>query len=321
MKNHTKHLCFSLLFIFVVSFAVAEQTTTAAVQDFGNLGADILDTELLTVTPTELNFGNVELGSVAYAQVELLSSVDLTITSMTIPGSTDYTITSMLFPPFDLMPDVPQVLEIAFAPSIADEITGNLEIMYGIGNMKQVPLEGFGFDPPPMLDLPYYYDFGDITIGGQGDVADISITLSSEWLAYHSTGEITSISISGDPCFVLGAITDATTYAAVTLPTELGPSGMLNVSISCNPTSEGGVYGMLDVLCGDGRTYSVNLYATGMLPEPLIEISPDYVILNAVEGSSDTGMFYVKTLVLGCWNFGWMKACLPGLALARWLAM
>lgn len=305
MRDRAKHFWFSLLFIFVVSFAVAEQTTVAAGFDFGDVGVDILDTELLSVYPSELDFGEVIVEDTSYDQVLLSASEEIVITSLSIIGSSAYSIVATpVMPPYTIGPSSGMPVQIAFEPTAIAEYNAILEITYGIGNLKQVVLHGFGVDPTPMLDLYGYYYFGEV--GEAGASTDFEVSLSPDWMSDHLTGEVISVSVVGDPCFAIGTITNITTSSAVTIPFELGYTDILNIPITCTPTystPEDELNAELRVFCEDGRTYIIYLSAIGRMFDPSIEVSPPYVMINAVEGSIGTGVFYVKNTGGGVLDF------------------
>ena len=297
MSNRTKHLWFCLLFVFILSFAQAEQTTTSTKFDSGNTDVDVLSTEQLTIYPHELHFDEVQMGEIAIDEVELSSSWGITIASLSIWGSS-FSISNLPDMPLTITPDTPISLAIEFAPTIVGEFNGILEITSITGYTRYVALQGFGIDlPAVMIALPNSYDFGDVPVGSVEATTTIYVSLTPEWVALNGTGSIYSIDIDEYYSFIVGDISNTTTSQTVSIPVELSATDVLSIPIICSPMDEEDLYGELKISCEDGMTHTMYLSATGVKPGPRIEMFPNPVIIEVVEGSTSSGEFYVK-------NFG-----------------
>ncbi len=299
MKNRAKRLCLCLFVIFLVSFAQAKQTTTPAQLDAGNVGTDILNTELLSIYPTTIEFGDVDLGSLGMGELVLSSSRMLRITSLSISGSSNYTIPNMPALPYILTPAAELVLAIEFAPLSVAEFNGILEITHDAGAPQQVSLHGFGVDlsPPMITTYETDYDFGEVPVGSYDYTANFYVSLTPEWVALHGTGTIYSIDIDNNYNFFVDSISNMETFEQVETPIVLSATDELSILVVCSPMDEGDVFGELNITCEDGISHTIYLSATGVRPGPRIEVLPNPVIINVLAGSVGTGEFYVK-------NFG-----------------
>ncbi|MCB5272136.1 MAG: PKD domain-containing protein [Candidatus Cloacimonetes bacterium] len=301
MKNRTKHLWFSLFIILVVSFAQAQQTATPT-------GVNFRDRDMLTVYPSFIEFGNVGVGSVGMDEITISSSpaATMTLTSLTIGDSASCTISNMPTLPYAVVHPDELVLAIEFAPLTIGEFEGTVELSFELGYSRQVYLHGFGVEPPPpMIALPTTpYDFGEVPVYSYDLSTSIDVSLTPEWLALHTTGDIYGIYLTAQeqyPSFSLGAITNTTTSQTFSLPLvapiALNATDELSIEVNCSPADMGEVASELSITCEDGVTHTMYVTATGVMPGARIELSPDNITINVVAGESNTGGFYIK-------NFG-----------------
>jgi centrosomal CEP192-like protein len=109
----------------------------------------------LTVAPTELDFGEVELGSTSDVQTvtvanEGTASFVLGVLDLAGPGATEFAVadTSTCAEELELEPDESCSVDLAFSPGVEGERTAALEVQTGGGASSRVDLTGTGTAPP-----------------------------------------------------------------------------------------------------------------------------------------------------------------------------
>ncbi|MDD2231141.1 MAG: PKD domain-containing protein, partial [Candidatus Cloacimonetes bacterium] len=299
MKNRTKHLWFSLFIIFIASFAQAQQATAPT-------GVDFRETEVLTIYPNILLFGNVGVGSIGIDEIVISCADVVSIVSVSIGDTANCTISNLPPLPYTLTNPEELVLAIEFAPTSIGYFEGFLEVMLSTGHSKSIYVGGYGVEPPiMMIALPADpYDFGEVPVNSFDISTSIDLSLTPEWLALHTTGDIYGIYLTAQeqyPSFSLGTITNTTTTQTYALPLitpiVLTATDELSIQVNCSPDDLGTVASTLNISCEDGVTHTMYVVAAGVMPGARIELSPASLSIDVVAGESNTGGFYVK-------NFG-----------------
>jgi len=135
----------------------------------------------IEVLPGSVDFGTVTIGTRRSAQVMIRNtgSSDLTVSSLTVTGSTDFRTNTDLVPPFVVRPGRTEWVQVDFIPSAATRMTATLDIASDDPDPGQslvmVPLEGIGQPGTPDIDVtPLTIDFGVVTEGtSAGDFVTI----------------------------------------------------------------------------------------------------------------------------------------------------
>ncbi len=121
------------------------------------------ESKTLKVTPTKLDFGDVNLGEKFDIEVTLKNKFgkDVTISNLDISGSADYMIISGGTVPFSLINNDEHKFTIAFEPSTGGQITATLIITHDASvKTKEVEIKGVGV-PVARIELSdTTFDFG-----------------------------------------------------------------------------------------------------------------------------------------------------------------
>lgn len=213
----------------------------------------------LTVTPTELDFDQVALGSEAtlsftVANTGPVDAVGLQLTvldaapaAFTISGG-DCTVGFVLAPGEDCN------VEVTFTPESAGSLSGTVEVVSSDGQSVDVTMTGEGVQLPGTLAVDVgLLDFGDVLIGEQ---SVLSFQVSNAAPAGALALGLDTLALSGaDSFMIVGGDCDAGT-------TVLQPGDQCGVEVQFSPDVSGQVQGTVN-LGGDGQSVQVSLDGRG----------------------------------------------------------
>lgn len=240
----------------------------------------------LSIAPSTVNFGSVEVGSTTDAQVATLSSVGTAPVDVTGIGgaSAPFALVGGDCPavPFSLAPTETCTLAYDFAPIQAGAAQQTIPITSNAASAS-VQLIGQGVLVPVLSVTPSALDFGEVEVGASAETQAVT-------LASTGTGPV-----------VVSAIVEATAPFARTGGTCAGSSFTLEPTESCTliygfaPASVG-TFDQTIAITSDADPASIALSGTG-IPAPLppqISIDPEQLDFALVAGHSDS-----ETLLIG----------------------
>ena len=239
----------------------------------------------LTLTPTSLSFGSVNVGTTATLPVQVLNTTASTVTFTSVAATGDYTVSGTCpAAAGTLAPSATCTLQVAFKPTLPGTRNGVLSVVTSATTLPlNVPLTGVG-TASKLVITPASLAFGSVTLGAP---ANLSITLQN-----NGTAPVTNLVLTatGDyavttPCPQTTLAIGATCTAQITfLPTAAGArSGTLTVT-SSDPSSpaaipltgtgvqgggsftltvDGGPSSSVTVTAGSPATYHLTLAPTG----------------------------------------------------------
>jgi hypothetical protein len=192
----------------------------------------------LSVDPTSIDFGSVDVGSSATetTTIESTGGTDLVISSTDVTGDGAFGITSgggMT----TLVPGTQQLIGITFSPESAGEKTATLNIASNAGT-ETISLVGTApepVDPTPGFSLsPTSLDFGGVTINGS----------ATETITIESTGDA-ALSVSG--ISIGEGDVGAFGVAGNNCPSSLDPENTCTLEVAFAPSNAGPVSAVLTV--------------------------------------------------------------------------
>ncbi len=222
-------------------------------------------TNPLTVSPSNISFGNVPVGTSQTQSVVLANSggSNLTISSATLSG-TGFILSGLNYP-VTLAGGQSVTCALTFSPTSTGSDTGSVSISFSTQsngkhnyNFAQrgsatvvVPVSGAGVTSSQLAPNLTSLSFGSVQVGS-------SQTLS-ETLTNSGTA---SVSISAAQ--VTGSGFGASSFS---LPVSLSAGQSVSFNVTFSPTSSGGVSGSLIVSSNaSNTTLTVGLSATGVMP-------------------------------------------------------
>jgi hypothetical protein len=160
------------------SFEIGLSLTNAKITIvYTNIGS--LPSPVFGVSPTSLNFGNVNVGSNAMLPVTVNNTGTLALEISNIVSSD----ASITFAPNTFPVNVPaggsQVFNVTFAPTVPGAVNGNLTFTHDApGSPSVYNVSGFGYVPAPVFAVSPVapLNFGSVNVGGS---ANLNVTVSN----------------------------------------------------------------------------------------------------------------------------------------------
>jgi trimeric autotransporter adhesin len=191
----------------------------------------------LTLSPIELDFGTVQLGSASTLPLQITNTSTAPATFIAITTTGDYTSTGDCPINNTLAPDTSCTEQITFTPTQTGTRTGTAAIATSLSTLPiNVPLTGTGIQSHLQI-TPSALNFGSIAIGAS----------SSQTLTLTNTGTATvdnlALTITGDyaitiPCGLTTLAPNASCTATITFtPTALGQRNSPLTITSSDPNS------------------------------------------------------------------------------------
>ncbi len=231
----------------------------------------------LTVSPNNLSFGNVTVGSTATLPVTVASTgtAPLTISSTTI-SSAEFTVSGATFP-ITLNPKQTVTLYVTFASAEVSTISGTLIVSSNAVRHARTAIRlastGVARTSPQLTVSASSLSFGNVTVGS---TATLPVTLTSTGTAPLT---INSQSINGTGFTVSGA----------TFPVMLNPKQAVTLHVTFAPKAASAATGTLMISSNATRrsAIAVSLISQGVSPQ--LTVSATSLSFGTVnDGSSAT---------------------------------
>jgi hypothetical protein len=238
-------------------------------------------TPILTVSPGNVSFGSVTVGSPTSQSVTLTSTGTSTVTvnsvGVTGPG---FAVSGGGFP-MPLNPNQQVTLQVQFNPTTTGAASGQVVVNSTSSSnpTSVVTLSGTGAAAPsPQLTVsPSSLAFGSVTIGSP---ATQNVTLTSSGT---SAVTINSMSLTGTGYTVSGG----------SFPVTLNPNQQVTLQVQFNPTTTGAASGQIVVnsTSSSNPTSVVTLSGTGAAaPNPKLTLSPSSLSFGTVTIGSPSSL-------------------------------
>ncbi len=226
----------------------------------------------LTASPTNLAFGNVQVGS-SQTMTETLTNSGGSNVTISAAGTTGAGFTtSGLILPLSVSAGQSVSFSVTFAPASSNAVSGNLAITSNATNSAlSVPLSGTGATSGQLMASPTTLSFGNVTTG------------SSSMLAEKLTN-------SGGSAVTISQITPSGagfSLSGITLPVTLAASQSVTFNASFAPQTAGSVAGSLAISSnGSNPSLSVALSGTGASAGQITASPASLSFGNVTTGSS-----------------------------------
>lgn len=247
-------------------------------------------TPTVTLTPSPLDFGNVQAGTVSGLQFVTLNNpgpTPLNITSIAASGGAAFTVgggTCTTATP--VAAGASCTIGLTFFPNVAGPFSGTLAVTdNGAGSPHTDALSGTGIAPAVTLS-PSPFNFGNVAAG---TVANQSFTLTNNGPGPLS---LANIATSGGAAFSLGGGTCTTV-------TPIAAGASCTIGVAFFPNVAGPFSGSLIVTDnGVASPQTVALTGTGVAPTVTLSPSP-FNFGNVVVGTAKTQVFTLTNTGLG----------------------
>ncbi len=233
------------------------------------------------VTPLVLDFGTVPVATrnILFVTIGNLGNADLTVTGLTLTGSTDFELGPNETTPFVVRVSRQQTVEVHYVPLDVGPDPGTLEIASDDPdeNPVSVALSGTSTGGPQDIDVaPLALDFGAVTVS-------VTQTLTATLTNLGGT----DLTVSG--LAMTGSLDFALNPAAPATPFIVAAGASRDLPVDYTPLEEGTDSGTLDIASDDPDEplVSVSLAGTGLLPAGPCDIDVNPLSLDF--GSVDQG--------------------------------
>ena len=236
-------------------------------------GTGVAGTPTLSANPTSLAFGNVNAGVTSSKSVVLTNSGtgNVSISQVTV-NAKDVT-TSGVTTPVTLTPGQTQTLSVAFKPSAAETVSGNITVTNSLGGNTVIAVSGTGVQTGISL-TPSSANFGSVTVGAT----------NSQTIRIGNTGNgvltITQANVTGTGFSVAG----------LTLPLSINPGLTSTFNAQYQPATTGSASGSISIVSNVAVSPSVvTLTGTGVTATQNLSLSTTSMSFGNVNtGTSST---------------------------------
>ncbi len=239
---------------------------------------------VVTVTPEQVGFGEVDIGDEATAEVRIenIGDADLTVEDVLIAegAGAGFSVTGVPSEPTVLAPGEALTVTAGFSPVAEGPVNGTLSVISDASNGAEqlVSLQGTGVEPPaPGIEVgPQNLNFGEVSLGEE---ASLNFTISNPGDAVLELA-VTLESSAGGGVFTL----DNT-------PSEVAASDEASVTVTFRPSVVGEVRATVRITSNaDPGEITVEVRGTGTgVPE--LRVSPsslDFGEVRLGETSTET---------------------------------
>jgi len=236
-------------------------------------GTGMAGTVILTANPTSLAFGNVNAGTTSSKSVTLTNSGTGNVTISQVTVSAKDVTTSGVTTPVTLTPGQTQTLNVAFKPTAAETVSGNITVTNSLGTTTVISVSGTGLQAAISL-TPSSANFGSVTVGAT----------NSQTIKIGNTGTavltITQATAAGSGFSVTG----------LTLPLSINPGATSNFNAQYQPSVAGAASGSITIVSNAATSPStVSLTGTGVAATQLLSLSTNSLSFGNVNtGASST---------------------------------
>jgi hypothetical protein len=241
-------------------------------------GTGAAGTVVLSANPTSLAFGNVNAGATSSKSVTLTNGGTGNVTISQVTVSAKDVSTSGVATPVTLAPGQSQIMTVAFTPTAAETVTGNIIVTNLQATTTVLAVSGTGLQAAIGL-TPSSTNFGSVPVG----------TTNSQTIQIGNAGNgvltITQASVTGSGFSTTG----------LTLPLSINPGLSSTFNAQYQPSAAGAASGSISFVSNAATSPSVvTLTATGVAATQILSLST-----NAVSfGSVDTGTNSTQTVSL-----------------------
>ena len=242
-------------------------------------GSGVAATYTMSLSPTSVNFGNVNTGSSATQNVQLSNTGNSSVTVSQIAASGTGISMSGAAAPLTLAPAQSVTLAVKFAPTTSGAATGSLTVTNNQGVNALAAVTGTGVQAGLSL-TPSSASFGSVVSGNtNSQTIQVKNSGTSSLTISQATVTGTGFSLSG---------------LAIPLTLAAGQSGNFNVQFA--PKAAGSVSGSVSILSNAPNSpATVALSGTGVTASSTISVNPGSLSFGSVNNGSSTAQGFTVT--------------------------
>jgi hypothetical protein len=291
--NSTIYVRFSPSNAVSYSGSITNSSTGAETQSVSVSGTGTPPPPQLSVVPSSLSFGNVQVGTNSSPQSYTITGSDLTA-NVAVAAPTGFQVSlnsgsgygnSLSITPSN--GSVNSTIYVRFSPSNAQSYSGNITNSSTGAETQSVSVSGTGTPPPPQLSVvPSSLSFGNVQVGTNSSPQSYTIT-GSDLTANVAVAAPTGFQVSLNSGSGYGnslSITPSNGSVNSTIYVRFSPSNAQSYSGNITNSSTG------------AETQSVSVSGTGTPPPPQLSVVPSSLSFGNVQvGTNSSPQSYTIT--------------------------
>jgi Abnormal spindle-like microcephaly-assoc'd, ASPM-SPD-2-Hydin/Protein of unknown function (DUF1573) len=236
-------------------------------------GTGVAGTVTLSANPNSLSFGSVNAGVTSSKSITLTNSGTSNVTISQVTVSAKDVAASGVTTPLTLTPGQSQTMNVAFDPSAAETVSGNITVASTQGGNTVIALSGTGIQAGISL-TPASANFGSVTVG----------TTNSQTIQISNPGNgvltITQANVTGSGFSTTG----------LTLPLSINSGLSSTFNAEYQPAAAGSASGSITFVSNAATSPTVvALTGTGVAATQILTLSTNAVSFgNVTNGTSST---------------------------------
>ena len=236
-------------------------------------GTGLAGTVALSANPTSLAFGSINAGATTSKSVTLTNGGTGNVTISQVTVSAKDVSVSGVTTPVTLTPGQSKTMTVAFAPTAAETVSGNITVANTQGTNTVVGVSGTGLQAAISL-TPSSANLGNVTVG----------LTNSQTIQIHNTGTsvltITQANVTGS----------GFSTTSLTLPLSINPGQSSTFNAQYQPAIAGAASGSITIVSNAPTSPTVlALTGTGVTASQILSISTNTLTFgNVSTGASST---------------------------------
>jgi Abnormal spindle-like microcephaly-assoc'd, ASPM-SPD-2-Hydin len=252
------------------------QTSTSTV---ALSGTGVAATYTMSLSPTSLNFGNVNVGSTATQNVQVSNTGNSSVTVSQIAASGTGISVSGAATPLTIAPAQSVTLALKFAPTTSGAVTGSLTVTNNEGVNALAAVTGTGVQAALSV-TPSSVSFGSVVSGNT----------NSQTVQVRNSG---TANLTISQATVTGA---GFSLSGLALPLTLAPGQSGNFNVQYVPQGAGNVTGAVSILSNAPNSpATVALSGTAVAASYTISVNPGSLSFGSVNNGSTAAQSFTVT--------------------------
>lgn len=242
-------------------------------------GTGVNSTYTMSLTPSSVSFGNLNVGSTAKQTVQLSNTGNSNVTVSQVVASGAGVSVSGLAVPATIAPSQSVPVTVTFAPTASGAVSGSLTVTNDGGVNAVAAVTGTGVQAGLSV-TPTSASFGSVVTGGT----------NSQTIQLKNTGSasltVSQVAAAGSGFSVSGA----------SVPLTLAPNQTSTFNVQFAPTAAGAVNGSISIVStAPNSPAAVSLSGTGVAATRTLSVSPGSLSFGSVNNGSTAAQSFAVT--------------------------
>jgi P pilus assembly chaperone PapD len=242
-------------------------------------GTGVAATYTMSLAPTSLSFGNVNVGSSAAQNLQLANTGNSSVTLTQVASSGSGISVSGIATPVTIAPSQSVALSVKYSPTVSGATAGSVTVVNDKGVNAVAAINGTGVQPAISL-TPSTAGFGSVATGSTNSQT-IQVKNSGTASLTISQGTITGTGFS---------------LSGLALPQTLAPGQGSSFNVQYAPQAAGAVNGSVSIVSNAPNSpATVALSGTGVAATPTISLKPGSLSFGSVTNGNTAAQSFTVT--------------------------